>query len=375
MEMTARVLGPKVLAAFQDQIIAFAPASLPPNFDPATTTLDAAALVLCGLPPRPQEAAARAQWIAMLGPVATVTQATIKQVAIDMRLGGRRAEALDRDAQGEDLPLLDALPRGRLGSSRNWSGAAHLARRGERFTQVMAGWVAPAPAAGRGEGPFVCSVWIGVDGLRRWMTSMPQMGTAHVRGDTGLHKDVSFVWLQWWLYRRGVQAPVEIDVQGLAEGDPVHCCITLLPPGPATKGEADCVQFFVRAGRSTTAHVLVVRPPTDKQGRLVPARGASAQWIVERPTALQKSGNVDKDELFPLPNFGTCATTGFAALLARDPSLPAGGDGAPDGTQSTLRAARRLRMVERREVPRPSVAVIATPIAARGGTIAVRYKP
>lgn len=377
--MSIGALAELIRSEIDRQIIVRNPDPLPGTFDPATTVLDDAALVLCGLPPRPREPTARAFWAEMLRGVTTVAHAPPVRSLRGFRLGAFRSAARDPDDPAADPAMLDALPRGRLGSSRNWSGAAHLARRGERFTQVMAAWTVPTIAAGRGEEPFVCSVWIGVDGLRRWMDSMPQMGTAHVQGETSniAHTDKDFVWWQWWLRGRGIQAPVEIAVTGFGKNRPIRCCMTLLPPGPATMGEPDCVQFFVRADASKTAHVVVVRPPADNRGRPVPARGASAEWIVERPTALEKSPNekVRKGQLYPLPDFGTCAATHFAALLAKAPGAPPGGGGTGDDAQSTLRAPRRLRMVDRRDTTRPGIAVIAAPVVARRDCIAVRYKP
>ena len=100
---------------------------------------------------------------------------------------------------------------------------------------MIASWTVPDVKPGNGEGPWVCSTWIGIDGLRRWMKSMPQMGTTQVVGDTGEVDEHGtplpkyFAWWQWWLLGRSIQVPVVFPL-ATATGKKVFCCVTLLPP-------------------------------------------------------------------------------------------------------------------------------------------------
>lgn len=349
------------------------------NFDPEDRSIEGTAWLAHGLPPRPAEAAARALWADMVRGVTEVRLNPAPTFRQEMRFSSPRALVAEAEAP---VPLLRG---GRMGTSFNWCGAAILARGGRRFVQVLAEWEVPSVTAGRGPGPFVCSTWIGLDGLRRWMDSMPQMGTTQVVGETGGTDNLGnllptyFVWWQWWLRARGRQYPVVIE-RPIAPGNRVYCCITRLPPDQPVAGARDHVQFFFRNADSSAADAIEVKPPGGRpaQGN-PPARGASAQWVLECPTALVPSpnGNVRANNLYPLPDFGEAGANRFAAVLADEPSAVIADvttTGAPElDPQSVFRSPRKLRMIERRDDP-DRIAVIAVPVEARGDRIRVRYK-
>ena len=109
--------------------------------------------------------------------------------------------------------------------------------------------------AGAGEGPWVCSTWIGLDGLRRWMGSMPQMGTTQSVGQIDSHGyEPNFAWFQWWLRGRGVQEPVPLKDVPIKPGDTVYCAVTRLPRDQPAPGNEHHVQFFLKvtSGRDDT---------------------------------------------------------------------------------------------------------------------------
>jgi hypothetical protein len=282
-----------------------------------------------------------------------------------------------------DVAVAGGALGGRFGSSRNWCGASIFPSHGDRFVQVLGSWRIPEVLEGDGAGPWVCSTWIGLDGLRRWMTSMPQMGTTQVVGDTGETDKTGtklpdyFAWWQWWLLGRSIQLPVVLPTGPLAPGTKIYCCVTLLPPDQPDAGNRDNVQFFLSVN-DVGLPVLVEPPPSNNGIDPVPARGASAEWIVERPTALHGSPNgaVAEGELYPLPMFDSAGSDDFAASLAPTPdSRLVGSSPIPAlAPGMNFRTPRLLRMVERRENP-SRLAVLAKPIRAKDGEVTVVRKP
>jgi hypothetical protein len=345
-----------------------------------------------GLPPRPTDPAALRLWREMIPPGLEIVPpfpegTTGRYMFRDMAVGVARLAA-DEGDDDSAAASAGAISRGRLGSSRNWSGAAIFANRGDRFNQVIASWIVPEVRDGNGDGPWVCSTWIGIDGLRRWMKSMPQMGTTQVVGDTG-ERDPNtgnklptyFAWWQWWLRGRTIQAPVVFPpTVTIAPGKKVYCCVTLLPPDQPSPGDRHNVQFFLQVD-GVGSPVMVEPPPTNDPAnddrRRVPASGASAEWILERPTALHDSpnGNVKVGDLFPLPDFGRAGAENFAASLAPDPdpTVVASIAAAPSASAVNFRTPLRLRMMEHRREP-SRMAVIAKPVEAKEGKVTLVYR-
>jgi hypothetical protein len=80
-------------------------------------------------------------------------------------------------------------------------------------------------------------------------------------------------------------------------------------------------------------------PPMNGSGQPVPARGGSAQWILERPTAVVDSpnGNVAANDLYPLPQFGEALGENISTTLP--------------GAATDFRTCRRIRMIGRLRNP------------------------
>jgi hypothetical protein len=365
---------------------------LPADLDLLDARLTAGDFVQLGLPPRPTDPAALRLWREMIPPGLklelpfAVDSLGDYPFRADMAFG-RSALFADQGDDDVTQARVAGIPRGRLGSSRNWSGAAIFANRGDRFNQVIASWTVPAVSEGNGDGPWVCSTWIGIDGLRRWMKSMPQMGTTQVVGDTGERDGAGnplpqyFAWWQWWLRGRTIQVPVVFPNVALAPGDTVYCCVTLLPPDQPAPGDRHHVQFFLRVN-GVGSPVMLAPPPTNDPSdtnapRRVPATGASAEWILERPTALHASpnGNIREGELFPLPRFDTAEADAFAASLAPDPDplVVAAVAAQPITPAVNFRTPVKLRMMEHRRDP-SRMAVIAKPTLAKDGRVTVVYR-
>jgi hypothetical protein len=365
---------------------------LPDEFDLLDPSLEIGDFVRLGLPPRPSDPAALRLWLEMIPPGLKIMppfeEGTLSDYIFraDMAFGvtGRTTDAGDDDVTQARVA---GIPRGRLSSSRNWAGAAIFANRGDRFNQVIASWTVPEVKPGSGEGPWVCSTWIGIDGLRRWMRSMPQMGTTQVVGDTGERDDSNnplpqyFAWWQWWLRGRSLQVPVVVPGVTIAPGKKVYCCVTLLPPDQPDPGDRHHVQFFLRVDGSAYP-VMLAPPPTNDPdgldgGRGVPASGASAEWILERPTALHDSpnGSVKAGDLFPLPDFTSTGADDFAASLAADPDpmVVASIAATPITPAVNFRTPLKLRMMEHRRDP-SRMAVIAKPAQVKDGTITVDFQ-
>ena len=109
----------------------------------------------------------------------------------------------------------------------------------------------------------------------------------------------------------------------------------------------------------------------------MPASGASAEWILERPTALRDSPNlnVKEGDLYPLPRFDTAGADDFQASLAPDPDplVVASTAATPITPAVNFRTPLKLRMMEHRRDP-SRMAVIARPVEARDGRVKIVYQ-
>lgn len=361
------------------------------RFDPLDPALDVAACLSIGIPPRPTAPDALALWLRMVAPPLHIAPFCPDDVTLRGDIGHRLTLSVqvsgDAPDRGQEQAGAVLTGGGRLSGSANWSGAAILPRDGERFIQVLATWTVPPVVAGEGPGPWVCSTWIGLDGLRRWMGSMPQMGTTQSVGEVSTKQNPAyFAWYQWWLRGRGIQEPVPIPIRNekgdeveLKPGDTIHCVVTRLPRDQPAAGLEHGVQFFVRVN-DIAVPVIVKDPPSQADDAKVASRGASTQWILERPTALDKSPNehVKPGDLFPLPDFGTAGNQAFAATMASTPHnsgvLDAAHAPAPALSPARpLRTPRLLRMVQALPDP-PRIAVIAKPSLDADGRLTVRYR-
>jgi hypothetical protein len=99
----------------------------------------------------------------------------------------------------------------------------------------------------------------------------------------------------------------------------------------------------------------------NSSGQPVPARGASAEWILERPTAVVDSpnGNVAAGDLYPLPRFTEALGENISVTLP--------------GITIDFRTCRLIRMIGKQRNPN-RVEVLATASRRNNNNILVTQK-
>ncbi len=213
-------------------------------------------------------------------------------------------------------------------TSSNWSGAYILPNRGDRFSRVVGRWKAPKVKPGTGPNPsglpFRCSIWIGLDGKKRWTRSMPQVGTVHTVARDGTPEDPK-LWWQWWV-RDGHSAPHDISGVPIRAGDEVLCSVTVVSPHE--------VRFHVKNRNTGTFAGFAV-------SEAMPLYGATAEWVVEQPSdppdrPKGASNRQGPEPLFPLPDYGSVVFKRCAAQAAAAPGL--------EGRCHSLGTPRLIRM-------------------------------
>ena len=216
----------------------------------------------------------------------------------------------------EPVPLLT-----RIQGSGNWSGAYIVPNHARRFTRVVGRWQVPTLAPGRRgpddqDLPFRCSIWVGLDGKKRWTDYMPQIGSEQTLADDGTQEQ--HLWWQWW--RRGSAAPryLPFPIAGvpIAPGDLVLASLMALDPHR--------VRFHM--ANRTTGLFATIQVTRSVEYVL----GTTAEWIVERPAdpglagggggrhapGHLHHGGRDPGPLYPLPDFGRVVFSRCAAAHA-----------------------------------------------------------
>ncbi|HSU04554.1 MAG TPA: G1 family glutamic endopeptidase [Acetobacteraceae bacterium] len=209
-------------------------------------------------------------------------------------------------------------------TSRNWSGASILPRNGNTFTEVAGGWTVPqVPADAQ---PFQSSsIWVGLDGQRRYFnSSLPQIGTTQEFNVTTNGIEY-YAMYQWWARGQVHAKPHKIRDITLTAGDSVFCNVQVVD-------KTHAIVSIVKFGTPNQFWSKILRAPKIAGSR-PQISGATAEWIVERPTL------PDSDELLNLIHYGT---VDFTACVAVTSHLP---DFSPTEYQS-LDGAQFKRMVE-----------------------------
>jgi hypothetical protein len=228
-------------------------------------------------------------------------------------------------------------------ASLNWSGAYITPRDGQQLTEVHATWEIPlvaAPAGMPGSAEYRSSIWIGLDGQRRYFdSSLPQFGTGQFVNAPAPAQPFH-TWCQWWL-RNNPQTyiPAILSV-GVAPGQRVMASLRVV-----NETRVHCI-----IKNRTTGVILpfTMDAPTDKvSGIQVKISGATAEWVVERP-AEEHTG-----EPYELPNYNTVPFTNCFALSAK---MPVGGVPGP-GRERTLDGARLIRMYKIERNPSRTVVI------------------
>lgn len=276
---------------------------------PDLMTASPEALQGFGIPPRPDLATDGALydvWYAFFGKGTEFVRAEI--------------EVKDDEFQPETRQERVApafLGRSRFETSRNWCGAFIEPSRGTIFAQVSGRWVVPNPAVPHGAPPgvYACSTWVGFDGQRRYLdSSLPQVGTwqAATLSDAGTTTTETYAWFQWWARNLPGTEPGVIRGVPVAVDDTVLCMVRAWGP--------NAVAVYVKnVSIGRLAHFVVQAPRLDLgsgQFHTYSISGATAEWIMERPTPLD-----DPNALYSLADYGHTDLLDCHASEA-DPTLP-----------------------------------------------------
>jgi hypothetical protein len=188
----------------------------------------------------------------------------------------------------------------RYEDSKNWSGAEIVPHGANQFVQIFGEWAVPSPIIPPpyDRGPqnrtnvYKSSTWIGLDGDRRYLnSSLPQVGSGQCLtvDPTGVETRKYYVFFQWWARDqvrltldtiKGIEIKAGTSVMGLVWAiDPTHVIVVFRNFAPLNQ-----ITVFVRQSPETKT----IRPIIS---------GATADWIMERPTVLELGGTAL--ELFP----------------------------------------------------------------------------
>lgn len=275
------------------------------GFDPVHNEADAAQLGDFWLPPRPDptlQPDLYDHWREMLCPPRTFVCADSKPPFLALRLPERN--------------LSFTRIRSRMQNSRNWSGAYVAPDHGNRFTCVAGRWTVPHLKAGvRTEGeagiPFQCSIWIGIDGKKRWTNSMPQVGSMQALDKADDTTQTQHLWWQWWQRGQAVSSALPWEMRGvpISAGDVVLCNLMVM--------DVHRVRVHV-LNRTTGLFATVQLTSTEK------LECSTAEWIVERPSDwLNPSTDNPAGPLFPMPDYKEVIIDKCVGISRRDQTAPA----------------------------------------------------
>lgn len=227
-----------------------------------------------------------------------------------------------------------AMTGGRRQRSENWSGAFVTPAGGGMFTHVRGLWTVPTPNPPPNpirDRQYRCSVWVGLDGQRRYLhSSLPQIGSAQFATATsaGVTRDV-FAWWQWW-HRYGPSRDYKLTTLDVCAGDVVSADVTVV--------NRTLVRFFImNVTRSQMYPVFQVWAPKSKYSDVlgevqVMVSGATAEWVTERPMAYenddgggaqQVAGAPKKPRrkgLYELPDYDEVVFTDCHAIARNTPA-------------------------------------------------------
>ena len=208
-----------------------------------------------------------------------------------------------------------AASRTRHQDSPNWSGGYITPRDGRIFTWLYGTWQVPAvnaPAGAPAGSEYRSSTWIGLDGQRRYFhSSLPQIGTAQT-AIAGQPPRVPTTWFQWWL--RDQLSPIVTLPLLVNTNDWVRCLMIVV---------SDTRVMFTMLNVSTSTLLIpfvVDSPIFTPTGVQLRVSGATAEWIMERPT------DYATGSLWGLPAYGTVRFRDCLALSATAPLAPARGE-------------------------------------------------
>lgn len=347
----------------QDSIPQFTAFDLPVDLPLALTDglFDATAasseqLVRLGLPPRPdarRQPLLRQAWNRAFSRPVKVEPFAPAPDPIKFRTSVRRLNVL-------------RVSQTRFEGSRNWSGAYITANRGRHLLQVWGLWqipdgltVPPPPLDGDPGKPYKVGTWIGLDGQRRYFdASLPQIGTVSVLNADGT-RDAQ-AWVQWWA-KDELKLKLKTLSLKVQPGQTVLCVLTALGP-------QEVAALIVNLSTiPITAQPVRITPPMARlpsgSGAAQPKiAGATAEWIVERPSDL------DLPRFENFPDYGQTQFEFCGAVEGRHADLPSLLQGLPIG----LQGARDIRMFQTLRDP-ARTRYISMPHKIDDSTLRVRY--
>lgn len=290
-----------------------------PTPDVDLLTAPSSTINLFGIPPRPDPAQRKAFriWKYFFNRSATFVHAgiTLQRASFQLNTG-----------------TITGANDSRFETSSNWSGAYIVPTGGDMVVAILGRWTVPKPklppppenAPGL-PAEYACSTWIGLDGQRLYLnSSLPQIGTTQTLNVPNVGPPVvaSFAWFQWWdrpaggYYIQFSNFPVTI-------GDKVACLIWVTNASTVFAG-------MLNLNTNQIAAVTATAPIVN--GTPLTISGATAEWIMERPTIF------GSDAPYWFPDYGRTRFRDCATATGPTPALPTGG--------KDLSAPRFIRMYD-----------------------------
>jgi hypothetical protein len=231
---------------------------------------------------------------------------------------------------------------GRRESSLNWSGAYITPSNGRQLTEVHGRWTVPtvtAPPGAPGNQEFRSSIWVGFDGQRRYFdSSLPQIGTGQF---VNAPNDPPYsAWFQWWLRDNPLtHFPVTIVGLTVSPGDRMMANLRVLSETQ--------VHFLIKnQTNGLFARFALAAPRHHSTSIQAKVSGATAEWVVERPTD-------ENGELYELPDYDVVDLKCFAISAHMPPR------GTP-AQEHTLDGARLINMYKVERDPSRTVVISRT---------------
>ena len=207
----------------------------------------------------------------------------------------------------------------RFETSRNWSGAYISPRDGRMLVEVYGEWTVPrvdfpntvlAPVAQRRS-----STWIGLDGQRRYFdSSLPQIGTEQfIENVGGVDVRTRGCFFQWWLRE---EQPPKLPVPLLVNINDYDHMMASIRVIDSTHIECHLKNQSTGAYHSAWGVLSPSGvPPTGMASINVRISGATAEWVMERPTVW------NSEVLWELPDYTTVTFINAGAVSGIAPSV------------------------------------------------------
>lgn len=252
-------------------------------------------------------------------------------------------------------PVAAALSGSRYENSGNWSGAYVVPTNTQICVLVAGLWTVPAVALPppsqqqTNATQYACSTWVGLDGQRRYLnSSLPQIGTMQILNITpnGMPQTTVIPFFQWWDIETNGQF---IELAGLTV-QPSDLMVGLVWVNSPTS-----VIAYLRnitTGQMTYVGCSAPLVSVDGVNVQLTVSGATAEWIVERPTEFCTTNP------YPFPDYEQTTFCECWAGLAP-------GAGAPHAFEE-LTTARLIRMFD--VLPDPTRTVLISMAQQRSKT-------